>query len=144
MLPIVLPYIFEGLSDKIHASYPIGPGNTITNQLRFAPDRIDCPRFERVVRIEKRPRDLRRRPRTAELRRIAKNFTVMLTNYGDFDSIMAILLLETLRLSGSLARHDGVTRRCFFESAKTKLLIIGIRNCNKCDGSKEAKLGKQG
>ena len=33
---------------------------------------------------------------------------------------MAILLLETLRLSGSLARHDGVTRRMFFESVKSQ------------------------
>src|SRR5271165_3262528 len=49
---------------------------------------------------------------------------------------MAILLLETLRLSGSLARHDGVTRRCSSSQSKPSLFMIDIRNSKKCDARK--------
>jgi len=50
---------------------------------------------------------------------------------------MAILLLETLRLFGSLAPYDGVTREYFFsELAITNLILTELLNSKKCDSRK--------
>ena len=57
----------------------------------------------------------------------------MLTNYRFFGAIMAILFLEELRLSGSLGRHDGVTRRSFSRETKINGVVAGLRNFKKCD-----------
>ena len=58
---------------------------------------------------------------------------VLLTNYSLFGAIMAILFLEELRLSGSLGRHAGVTRRSFSRETKINEVVTGLRNFKKCD-----------
>jgi hypothetical protein len=65
-------------------------------------------------------------------------------NYDHYERIMTILLLETLRLSGSLTRHDGVTRQCYSSQLEPKLIMTEIRNCEKCDSRKKQKLKNQG
>jgi hypothetical protein len=57
---------------------------------------------------------------------------------------MAILLLETLRLSGSLERYDGVTRECSLELTQIKLVLIKNFPIVKNATPQKAKLGKRG